>query len=119
MPGGSVKARIALPEFMVGDIAVDMFIVQKLKVGFAEVSGISNKLCLLEDILTRDRLIITSGRLSSEILQKIAKRNVPVVVSISAPTDLGIKIAAKLGITLIGLVRGGKMNVYSDDLRVI
>lgn len=74
--------------------------------------------CLLEDIRTQDRLIITSGRLSSEILQKIAKRGVPIIVSISAPTDLGIKIADKLGITLIGLVRGSKMNVYSHDLRV-
>jgi FdhD protein len=74
--------------------------------------------CLLEDVPTQDRLIVTSGRVSSEILQKIVKRGIPIVVSISAPTDLGVKIADKLGITLIGLVRGGKMNVYTHEERV-
>jgi FdhD protein len=75
--------------------------------------------CLLEDIPTRDKIIVTSGRVSSEILQKIVKRGIPVVVSISAPTDLGVKIADKLGITLIGLVRGGTMNVYTHEDRVL
>lgn len=74
--------------------------------------------CLLDDLPTKDRIIVTSGRVSSEILQKIAKRGIPIVVSISAPTDLGVKIAEKLGITLIGLVRGGKMNVYCHESRV-
>jgi FdhD protein len=74
--------------------------------------------CLLEDIPTEDRIIVTSGRVSSEILQKVVKRGIPVIVSISAPTDLGVKIADKLGITLIGLVRGGKMNVYAHEERV-
>jgi FdhD protein len=74
--------------------------------------------CLLNDLPTRDRIIVTSGRVSSEILQKVAKRGVPVVVSISAPTDLGVKIADKLGITLVGLVRSRKMNVYSHEARI-
>jgi FdhD protein len=74
--------------------------------------------CLLEDIPVKDKMIITSGRVSSEIMHKIAKRNIPIIISVSAPTNLGIKIADKLGITLIGLVRGGKMNVYTHDGRV-
>jgi FdhD protein len=74
--------------------------------------------CLLEGIPTEDRVIVTSGRVSSEILQKIVKRGIPVIISISAPTDLGVKIADKLGVTLIGLVRGGKMNVYAHEERV-
>lgn len=74
--------------------------------------------CLLEDIPTKDRIIVTSGRVSSEILQKVVKRGIPVIVSISAPTDLGVKIADKLGVTLIGLVRGGNMNVYTHEERV-
>ncbi len=75
--------------------------------------------CLLDNIPTKDRILVTSGRVSSEILQKIARRGIPVIVSISAPTDLGLKIADKLGITLIGLVRGGKMNVYTHEKRVV
>ena len=75
--------------------------------------------CLLEDIATDDGIIITSGRISSEILLKVAKRNIPIIISKSAPTNLGVKLAADLGITLIGFVRGKRMNVYSHGGRVI
>jgi len=74
--------------------------------------------CLLEDIPTDDRVIITSGRISSEILHKVAKKGIPIIISISAPTNLGVRIADDLGITLIGSVRGKKMNVYTNDWRV-
>jgi FdhD protein len=74
--------------------------------------------CILKDIPTDDRMIVTSGRISSEILLKVAKRNIPLLVSKSAPTDLGVKLANDLGVTLIGFVRGKRMNVYSNDWRV-
>jgi FdhD protein len=75
--------------------------------------------CILKDISTDDRMIITSGRISSEILLKVAKRNIPLLVSKSAPTDLGVRLANDLGITLIGFARGKRMNIYSNDWRVI
>jgi FdhD protein len=74
--------------------------------------------CLLEDIPTDDRVIITSGRISSEILHKVAKRSIPIVISISVPTNLGVRVADSLGITLVGAVRGKKMNVYTNEWRV-
>ena len=74
--------------------------------------------CLMEDIPTSDRIIITSGRISSEILHKVAKKGMPIIISISVPTNLGVRIADNLGITLIGSVRGGKINVYTNDWRV-
>lgn len=74
---------------------------------------------LLEGIPTEDRAIITSGRISSEILLKVAKRNIPVIISKSAPTDLGVRLADQLGITLIGFVRGKRMNVYSHEWRIV
>lgn len=74
--------------------------------------------CLLEDIPTNDRMIMTSGRISSEILHKVAKRAVPIIVSISAPTNLGVKIADDLGITLVASVRGKRMNVYTHGWRI-
>lgn len=74
--------------------------------------------CILKDIPTRDRIIITSGRISSEILLKIAKRGVPILISKSAPTNLGVKLAHDLGVTLIGFVRGQRMNVYANEWRV-
>jgi FdhD protein len=75
--------------------------------------------CLLEDISTDERIVITSGRISSEILHKVAKRNIPIIISISVPTDLGVKTADNLGITLIGFVRSKKMNVYAHGWRVV
>jgi len=74
--------------------------------------------CLLENIPYDDRLIITSGRISSEILHKVAVRGIPIIISISAPTGMGVKMADKLGITLVGSVRGKKMNVYTHGWRV-
>lgn len=74
--------------------------------------------CLLKDISTDDRIIITSGRISSEILLKIARRNIPILISKSAPTDLGVKLAGDLGVTLLGFVRGKRINVYTNDWRI-
>jgi len=75
--------------------------------------------CLLEDIPTDDRAIITSGRISSEILHKVAKKGIPIIISISAPTNLGVRIADNLGITLIGFVRAKRMNVYTNNWRIV
>jgi FdhD protein len=75
--------------------------------------------CVLKDISTDGRVIITSGRVSSEILLKAAKRNIPLLVSKSAPTNMGVKLAGELGITLIGFVRGKRMNVYANDWRLV
>ncbi len=74
--------------------------------------------CLLKDIPTAGRLIITSGRVSSEILLKVAKRNVPLLISKAAPTDLGVRLAKDLGVTLIGFARGKKMNLYANEWRL-
>ncbi len=75
--------------------------------------------CLLKDITTNDRLILTSGRISSEILLKVAKRNIPILVSKSAPTDLGVELANKLGITLLGFARGKRINIYANEWRIV
>ena len=74
--------------------------------------------CLLEDIPTDDRVVITSGRISSEILHKVAKRGIPIIISISAPTNLGVRIADTMGITLVTSVGGKRMNVYTAAWRI-
>lgn len=74
--------------------------------------------CILEDIPTDERIIITSGRVSSEILLKVARRNIPILISKSAPTNLGVRMADGSGITLIGFVRGKRLNVYTNKWRV-
>lgn len=74
--------------------------------------------CILKGIEMRGCLIITSGRISSEVLLKMSMAGVPLIASKSAPTDLAIKLAKQSGITLIGFVRGKRMNVYSNGWRV-
>ncbi|MFC1942929.1 formate dehydrogenase accessory sulfurtransferase FdhD, partial [Chloroflexota bacterium] len=74
--------------------------------------------CLLEDIPTADRAVITTGRITSEILHKVAKRGIPILISISEPTNLGIRIADALNLTLVASVRGKKMNVYTGGWRL-
>lgn len=74
--------------------------------------------CLLENIPTDERILMTSGRITSEVLHKVAKRNIPIIVSISAPTDLGVSIAETLNITLITSVRGKKMDINTGAWRI-
>jgi FdhD protein len=91
---------------------------------FAEDIGRHNAIdkifgeCLWENTPTEDRAIITSGRISSEILFKAVKRGVPIIISRSAPTDLAVRTAQDLGITLVGFVRARKMNIYANNWRI-
>ncbi len=75
--------------------------------------------CILTDIPTEERMVVTSCRISSEILLKVVKRNIPILISKSAPTNLAVRLAADLGITLIGFVREKRMNVYTNEWRVL
>jgi len=75
--------------------------------------------CLFREILTKDRLLLTTGRVSSEMVVKAVKMGVPIVASRSSPTDLAIRLASDWEMTVVGYVRGGKMNVYSRPDRVV
>lgn len=74
--------------------------------------------CLLKGISTEDKVILTSGRISSEILIKVAKGKIPIIISRAAPTDLAVGLAEKMRVTLIGFVRGKRMNIYTHSLRI-
>lgn len=74
--------------------------------------------CLLRKIPVRDKVLIFSGRISSEILIKAAKIGVGVILSKSAPTTLAIQLANDLNITAIGFIRDGNFNVYSHAERI-
>ena len=73
---------------------------------------------LANSIDLSDKIILSSGRVSSEILLKIQKTQIGVVISRSAPTDQAIKHAEDCDLTLIGFVRGRRMNVYSGIHRI-
>ena len=65
-----------------------------------------------------NNVLLTSGRVSSEVLFKARKACIPVIVSKSAPTNQAVKLARGMGITLVGFARGSRMNIYSGEERV-
>jgi FdhD protein len=75
--------------------------------------------CMLKAIPTDGHIVVTSGRVSSEIVNKVSRRNIPILISKSAPTNKGVELAGELGITLIGFVREGRMNLYTHTRRVL
>jgi len=75
--------------------------------------------CLLEGIDTRDCILLTTGRLSAEMLNKAARMQAPVLVSRTSPTDLAVELAKAWNITLIGYARGEQIHVYSGEERVV
>jgi FdhD protein len=64
------------------------------------------------------RIVLVSGRLSFELVQKAAVAGAPILVAVSAPTDLAVEAAERLGVTLVGFLRGDAFNVYARPDRV-
>ena len=75
-------------------------------------------LCLMNDLWPEIRILITTGRISSEMLQKAAQINAPILISRTSPSSLSIEMAERYGITLIGYARKHRFNVYSNGERV-
>lgn len=74
---------------------------------------------LLKRVEFGNKMLLTSGRISSEIVSKILRCRVPVIVSPGAPTNQAVKLAREANLTLLGFVRGRHMNIYSGEQRVI
>lgn len=74
--------------------------------------------CLRYELVLKDKLIVFSGRVSSEVLLKVAKMGIGVLLSKSAPTDLAIQLAEELNITLVGFIRQNTLNVYTHMERI-
>lgn len=74
--------------------------------------------CLLDGIRTADLALFTTGRISSEMLLKAARRGVPLVVSRAAPTSLSLNLASEVGITVVGFARGKRLSIYTNPWRI-
>jgi FdhD protein len=74
---------------------------------------------LTEGVDLADKLLLTTGRVSSEIVSKAWRMGVPVIVSHSAATSRAVMMAESLGIVVVGYVRGGKFTVYAGEDTVV
>jgi FdhD protein len=63
-------------------------------------------------------IMMVSGRLSFEIVQKAAAAGVPILAAVSAPSSLAVELAEEIGTTLIGFLRDGTFNIYTHPNRI-
>jgi formate dehydrogenase accessory protein FdhD len=74
---------------------------------------------LLGKIDLRETFLVSTGRLASDMVVKAVYVGIPIVASIAAPLSSGIQLAEATGVTLVGFVRGERMNIYSYPERII
>jgi len=74
--------------------------------------------CMLRRVPTEDSLLLTTGRISSEMLGKAARMGVPVVASMNSATRRAIALGERLGITVVGYARGGHLSVFTGEERL-
>ena len=73
---------------------------------------------LIKDIPFQDIFLTSTGRLTGDSVLKAVRANIPILASLSAAIESGIRIAFAYGITLIGFVRGSRMNIYTHPERI-
>jgi FdhD protein len=74
--------------------------------------------CLSQDLDPAGHMLLATGRISSEMINKAAKMRLPVVVSRTSPTGLSVRLAQEWNITLVGYARGTSFSVYTGEWRL-
>jgi FdhD protein len=75
--------------------------------------------CMLNGLFPPDQhVLLVSGRSSFEIMQKALAARIPVIAAVSAPSSLAASFARQSGQTLIGFLRGRRMNIYAHPQRI-
>jgi len=76
-------------------------------------------ICLLRDLTLARPALITTGRISADMVRKAARMKTPLVISLHSTSDRAVRTARDLGITLIGQARLGRMDVYAHAERIL
>jgi len=139
---GSAPNEFFLPAHQVGNIVEMLFDAQELyrETGGVHTSALTDGeriilsaedigrhntldkiagLCLMRDIHPERRILITTGRISSEMLQKAARFGALILISRTSPSSLSIELAKKWGVTLIGYARRNRFNLYAGAERIL
>lgn len=96
----------------------------KTILAFAEDIGRHNAVdkvlgsCILRNISFSKKILLVSGRISSEIVSKCIKWGIPVIASRTSATSLALELAEEGGVTLVGFVRANRMNIYTNGQRI-
>ncbi|RLA85027.1 MAG: formate dehydrogenase accessory sulfurtransferase FdhD [Deltaproteobacteria bacterium] len=75
--------------------------------------------CLMKGSSPRGLFLFLSGRISSEMVLKAARRKVPLIASLASPTDKALELAQRLNITVVGSARDERMRVYTVPRRIL
>ena len=76
-------------------------------------------MCLMQNVWPSRRILMTTGRISSEMLQKAVRLGARILISRTSPSSLSVELAQKWGITLIGYAKRNRFNLYAHPERII
>jgi len=74
--------------------------------------------CLLNNVSCGDKIFLSSGRISNEIIQKLVTMGIKLAISRATVTSLGQAVAEQAGITVLGFARGDRFNIYTHPYRI-
>ncbi len=75
--------------------------------------------CFMNSIPLYDKILLSSGRIFKDTIEKCRTTGIPIIISRSAPSDCAIEIAINSNITLVGFARANRMNIYSHPQRIL
>ena len=81
-----------------------------------------DKLCgaaLKQEIETKDKILLSSGRISSEMINKARRLQTPIVCSRTSPTSLSVALAEAWNMTIVAYVRNKRMRIYTHPERIL